>query len=162
MGSIMARKSSGPWWWEARQQWTSRSTESKSRWVVTRPKPESGGMSWKRQHRSTVADGNLFITLADTFLDWINRNKKAKTYKVYRTHLEAFGKAYPALTVAEVKPYHLDAVISAHSGWSKSTIRGFGSCANLPKLGGEEGIHYSQPAAQAAGDARDRKPWGGR
>ena len=76
----------------------------------------------------TAGDRNSFTVLSDAFLDEVKRNRKLKTYLVYRIYLEAFGKVHATLKVSDIKPYHLNEVLRLHPNWGKSTIRGFMVC----------------------------------
>ena len=127
----MARKSKGPWWWEARGQYFithkgkqlplgTDETEAVRQWHILEATASI--------HKS--GDNNPFLAVADAFLDWIKRHKKEKTYKVYRIHLEAFSKVHGTVKVADLKPHHVDDVLQAHPAWSKSTIRGFMVCCS--------------------------------
>jgi integrase len=122
----MARRSKGPWWWSARGQWfvTIRGkqiplgtdeAEARRQWHILEAKAAT----------SKAGDANLFITLADEFLDWVQRHKKPTTFRVYRCHLQTFCQAHPGVKVAELKPHHLDAVLKEHPAWGKATVRGF-------------------------------------
>ncbi len=125
----MARKSSGPWWWAARGQWfvTVRGkqiplgtdeAEARHQWHILEAQAQS--------HKA--GDDNPFSVIAEEFLDWIHRNKKPKTYKTYRIHLEAFSKVHGTVKVRDLKPLHVDAVLKEHPEWGKSTVRGFMVC----------------------------------
>jgi hypothetical protein len=98
----MARKSNGPWWWEARQQWYATikgkqitlgkdEAEARKQWHILEATAQT----------QTAGDSNLFIALADSFLEWTQRHHKRKTFIVYRSHLEAMSKAHPLIGVAE-------------------------------------------------------------
>ena len=56
------------------------------------------------------------VETLDAFLDWCQRNRAEKTYDWYRFHLQLLADALPpGITVSELKPLHLTAVLSAHA-----------------------------------------------
>lgn len=78
------------------------------------------------ERRSAPAPTGLLIPILDSFLEWSRVNRAAKTYTWYRDHVQVFCKAIPRLlTVAELRPHHLTAVMDAHESWSASTKHGF-------------------------------------
>lgn len=126
----MARKSK-PWFREARGQWY---VQHKGRQVPLGPEKEEAHRRWHNLMAlsgvNTAGDANPFQIIADEFLDWIKRNKKAKTYKTYRHHLEAFCSVHGKVAVRDLKPHHVDGVLKQHPDWTKSTIRGFMVCVS--------------------------------
>lgn len=127
----MARRSEGPWFREARGQWY---VQHKGRQVPLGPDKEEAFRKWHTLMAlsgvDTAGDGNPFQIIADQFLDWIKRIKKAKTFHTYRHHLEAFCKVHGTVAVKDLKPHHVDAVLKQHTHWTKSTIRGFMVCVS--------------------------------
>jgi integrase len=122
----MARRSKGPWWWQARQQWF---VTIRGKQIPLGTDEEEARRQWHileaKASAHKAGDDNLFIALADEFLDWVKRYKKPKTFRIYRIHLQAFCAAHPEVKVAELKPHHLDTVLKEHPTWGKSTVRGF-------------------------------------
>ncbi len=46
--------------------------------------------------------------LCDNFLEWVSQNRSPETYEWYRYRLQRFLDLYPSMTVAELKPYHVE------------------------------------------------------
>jgi integrase len=127
----MARKSAGPWYWKARGQWY---CKHKGKQVPLGTDELDARRQWHILEATAsvnkAGDANLFLAIADSFLDWIKRHKKEKTYKVYRQHLEAVCKVAGEVKVADLKPHHIDAVLAQHPDWGKATIRGVLVCVS--------------------------------
>ena len=71
--------------------------------------------------RVTVAgDRNQFRAVAEQFLDWISRNKKPKTYKAYRLHLQAFSDVHGGVLIRDLKPIHVDDLMKQRPQWGKA------------------------------------------
>lgn len=77
---------------------------------------------------TTAGDKNPFKVVAEQFLDWISRNKKPKTYKTYKPHLQAFCDVHGGVQLRDLKAAHVDDVLKRHAGWGKSTQRGVMVC----------------------------------
>jgi hypothetical protein len=59
----------------------------------------------------------LVVELLDSFLDWCGRNKGARTYEHYRENIQRFAtRIPPALTVAELKPFHVTRAMADFPG----------------------------------------------
>lgn len=77
---------------------------------------------------TTAGDRNPFKAVAEQFLDWISRNKTAKTYKTYKPHLQAFLDVHGDVELRELKAVHVDNLMKKNPGWGKSTQRGVMVC----------------------------------
>jgi len=77
---------------------------------------------------TTAGDKNPFKVVAEQFLDWINRNKKPKTYKVYRLHLQAFSDVHGDVEIRDLKAVHVDNLMKKNPHWGKSTQRSVMVC----------------------------------
>jgi integrase len=49
----------------------------------------------------------LVVVLCDKFLGWVQRHRSPGTYQWYWWRLQCFARRYPALTIDELKPYHV-------------------------------------------------------
>ncbi|HEX6964098.1 MAG TPA: site-specific integrase [Lacipirellula sp.] len=58
------------------------------------------------RRRQAVMDS--VASVMDPFLDWVQRNRSAATYEWYRCRLQSFVDHYPALTIAQLKPHHVE------------------------------------------------------
>jgi integrase len=77
---------------------------------------------------TTAGDKNPFKAVAEQFLDWINRNKKPKTYKVYKLHLQAFCDVHGDVELRNLKAIHVDDLMKKHAHWGNSTQRSVMVC----------------------------------
>ncbi len=58
---------------------------------------------------SPEPDQNLQVALLiDHFLEWVSQNRSPETYEWYRYRLQRFLDHNPTITVAELKPYHVE------------------------------------------------------
>lgn len=55
------------------------------------------------------AEAIPFATLADRFLEWVQRKRSPDTYEWYRYRLERFVQKYPDLKAPDVRPHHVEA-----------------------------------------------------
>jgi hypothetical protein len=77
--------------------------------------------------KDTAGDENPFKIIADE-LEWVQRHKKPKTFRVYKLLLQEFHNLHGNVPVKNLKPRHVDEVLALHPDWSKSTIRSFMVC----------------------------------
>ena len=71
-------------------------------------------------------DGSPLVTvLADQFLDWVKTRRAAATYDWYGYHLQSFVSVYPAITVRELRPYHVENWANAKEGISATSRTNF-------------------------------------
>ncbi len=60
------------------------------------------------QPRGYVAPTDSFAAIADTFLEWVERNRSPDTYEWYRYRLQRFLTRYPNLLASEMRSYHVE------------------------------------------------------
>ncbi|MDB5306069.1 MAG: xerC 1 [Gemmataceae bacterium] len=76
------------------------------------------------------APGQPVVVVFDEFLEWCQKHKSERTYVWYRKHIQSFikhihdGKPFRTLTVAELKPIHVERWVDAHPTWGTSHQRG--------------------------------------
>jgi len=58
--------------------------------------------------------GDSVAVIVDHFLDWAQKNRAPDTYGWYRQRLEAFCQRYPDLTVAALRPFHVQEWIDSY------------------------------------------------
>src|SRR5262245_3115075 len=77
------------------------------------------------QERPKNADFTMVVGVLDAFLDWLKKNKAARTYEWYHRHLQTFAKAIPAgLAVVQLKRFHVTKVLDQHADWSSTNKNG--------------------------------------
>jgi len=75
--------------------------------------------------KRVVRSSGSALTILDAFLDWVQKNKSARTFEWYQRHAQIFASSIPAsLSVPQLKPFHLTQVLSAHADWSPATKNG--------------------------------------
>src|SRR5438046_7418668 len=57
------------------------------------------------------------VTVLDLFLEWCQKNRAGRTYDWYRDYLQSFVKTIPGLTVAALRPFHVQQWVDKHPGW---------------------------------------------
>jgi integrase len=68
----------------------------------------------------------LAVELLDAFLEWVQINRAPKCYDWYHHHLQTFASSIPkALTVAQLRPFHVTSVCDKHADWKANTRHGF-------------------------------------
>jgi hypothetical protein len=68
---------------------------------------------------------NTIIALIDTFLEWCSKHKAQRTYDWYVERATSFAKTLPDdLTIAKLKPFHVQQWIDAHDDWAPGQKRG--------------------------------------
>ena len=82
----------------------------------------------------------LVAVLADAYLEWVKANRSAGTYGWYRQLLQRFCAKHPSLSVAELRPYHVQQWVdeSAHLSQSsrRNRIRSVKACMRWSLLQG--------------------------
>ena len=63
--------------------------------------------------------------MIDLFLDWCEKNRAGRTYDWYRERLQSFVDSVAAsLTVAQLKPYHVQQWVDGKVAWADGMKRG--------------------------------------
>ncbi len=70
------------------------------------------------------ARSDSVVALIDLFLDWCQKNRAAETYRWYLDRLQAFASTIdPNLTVASLKPFHIQRWVDGREDWSSGSRR---------------------------------------
>jgi integrase len=84
-------------------------------------------------HASQCSEGGpeqLVVEVFDEYLDWCMKHKSPRTYEWYKDHISSFvnhvhdGKPFKTLTVAAIKPIHVERWVDSHPTWGRSQQRG--------------------------------------
>ena len=101
----------------------------------------------KPKRREPVNQTSLPV-IAEAFLDWTHRHRAEATYEWYRERLQSFVSSHPALTIDELKPFHVEK-------WSAAPHRTINARRNLMravkrcfKWATQQGYIGSSPLAQ--------------
>lgn len=101
----MGRKSKGPWHWKERNEWV-----VNIRGVRHYLGPDKGQAYQQWHEISGTPDDTtpprFLVELFDKFLDWCAKNRK-DSYDWYSSRINEFAKRAPDLTVAQLKPFHV-------------------------------------------------------
>ena len=60
----------------------------------------------------------------DAFLEWTQKHRAQRTYEWYLQRCQWFVDSIPSLTVAQLKPFHVQQWLDAHPKWSDGHRRG--------------------------------------
>jgi integrase len=78
-----------------------------------------------RQEKPREVDCSLVVGVLDAFLNWVQNNKKPRTFEWYQRHLQVFAKSIPPLlAVGQLKKHHLTACVEGLGEWSSTTKNG--------------------------------------
>lgn len=83
----------------------------------------------------TPADGagHKVATLCGLFAEWCQTKQSAKTYEWYHYFLQAFLESIPpALRVEDLRPHHVEKVLTEHPSWKPSTA--YGLCRAVQRV----------------------------
>ena len=72
-------------------------------------------------HASSPKVADLF----DRYLDWLKSNRTPETFEWYRHRLQRFVDFYPELTLAELKPFHVQQWVDSIEGLATTTKRNY-------------------------------------
>ena len=106
-------------------------------------------MTSRPQQSLALPTADLALVVVDRFLDWVQRRQAPRTYEWYLRHLQNYGgKVLKQLTVAQLRPHHVTAILDAHDDWSPSTKHGFARCVQRAfRWATQEGIIERSPLA---------------
>lgn len=76
-----------------------------------------------RQPRSVQTRPEMVAALVDRFLDYVQKHRAADTFVWYQSRLQLFVMRYPQLTVAELKPFHVQEWIDSYPDLSSGSKR---------------------------------------
>jgi len=101
----------------------------------------------------------LVVEVLDAFLDWCGRNKAARTYEHYRENIQRFAtRVPPALTVAELKPFHVTRAMADFPDWGNNTKHDFiGSLKRALNWAVDEELIERNPLARMKKPAREAR-----
>jgi integrase len=75
--------------------------------------------------RRVTAKSDTIVAVIDKFLEWSREHRAAETYEWYRWRLQLFVDSIDkAMTVADLKHFHIDDWLHGHSTWSNGTKHG--------------------------------------
>jgi integrase len=106
------------------------------------------------REESSVAGSDSLAALIDQFLDWVQLHRAVETYAWYQYRLERFVKVYPDLTIAQLKPFHIQQWIDSYrisNGSKRNFCRAIQRCLRWCE---EQGLvdrspiaHFKKPRA---------------
>lgn len=67
----------------------------------------------------------LVVTLADAFLDWVEKERAPETFEWYRFRLQRFCEQFPDLQVETLRPLHLQQWLSSYPKLSRTSRRNY-------------------------------------
>ena len=110
------------------------------------------------QPRATQVATDCVLRVIDAFLEWCSKNRSGATYRWYRDRLQEFAKTIDAaLTVSQLRPFHVQQWIDARGGWSDGSRRnGIRAVKQVFRWAAEQGYIDRSPVAHM------KQPQGGK
>ena len=98
------------------------------------------------------------LGVIDAYLEWCQKHRAADTYRWYRDRLQEFAQSIDAtLTVARLRPFHVQQWVDARDGWSDGSRRNaIRAVKRVFKWAEEQGYIDRSPVAHM------KKPRGGK
>jgi integrase len=108
------------------------------------------------QPKYVAADSVLGVV--DAYLEWCSKHRAPDTYRWYRYRLQEFARHIdPTLTVAQLRPFHVQQWIDAREGWADGSRRNaIRAVKRVFKWSEEQGYIDRSPVAHM------KKPKGGK
>jgi integrase len=78
-----------------------------------------------RQPEPKPVLGKSFPAIADSFLEWVQKNRAPDTYEWYRYRIERFCQRYPNLTLLSLKPFHVQQWVDSYPALTKTSQRNY-------------------------------------
>jgi len=99
------------------------------------------------------------LVILDSFLDWCQKHKAARTYAWYREYIEKLARSLPAgLRVADFKPFHLTRAMDDHPDWANNSKHNFIAAIKRGFHWAEaEGLIERNPLAHVKKPAREAR-----
>jgi integrase len=113
----------------------------------------------KAEPFSPALASSLVVEVLDAFLDWCGRHKARRTYEHYRENIQRFAtRIPPALTVAELKPFHVTRAMAGFPGWGNNTKHDFiGALKRALNWAADEELIERNPLARMKKPAREAR-----
>lgn len=120
----MARRAK-PWFWKARRCWYV--TLDGTRHNLGPDKKRAWGRFHElmRQPTGRQVASETVVAIIDLFLEWNQTKRSPDTYEWYRYRLQRFAERYPDLTVAELRPFHVEEWVDSYPQLSKTSRRNY-------------------------------------
>ena len=67
----------------------------------------------------------LVVELADSFLDWVQKERAPDTFEWYRYRLQRFCERYPDLKTTDLRPFHVQQWVDSYLALSRSSRRNY-------------------------------------
>ena len=75
--------------------------------------------------RAAAGLNPLVVVLADAFLEWVKKERTIHTFEWHRHRLQRFCQKHPQLTVADLKPFHVQQWVDSYTHLSKTSRRNY-------------------------------------
>ena len=123
----MGRKAK-PWWWEERQGYYAFVRGRRLRLANTKKAADRALDTLTKDQKAQVVDSEALSALFDSFLEWTQQNRAAKTYRGYLDFCQSFKNQWPRLKVADLQPLHVTQWLDEQKTWNSTTKRGAVTC----------------------------------
>ncbi len=110
----MARRPK-PWFRKSRRSWFVTLDGVQHNLGTTKKEAYERFYELMRQPQERRVSSHSMAAIADSFLDWVQKNRAADTYEWYHYRLQRFVQKYPDLRAADVRPYHVENWVADYS-----------------------------------------------
>lgn len=104
-----------------------------------------------------VADTSLVVALCDNFLNWVKKHRSPATYEWYRHRLQRFVELYPDLTVAQLKPFHVQEWVDGINVKPTTQRNYIRSVKRAMKWSRQQGYIDTDPIAEMQAPSAERR-----
>jgi len=78
-----------------------------------------------REPKIAKVTSQSFAVIADSFLDWLTKNRATETFGWYQYRLERFCQTYPDLLAVDIRPYHVQKWVDSYDYLSQTSRRNY-------------------------------------
>jgi integrase len=113
-----------PWYWKDRKSWFVTIGGQRHNLGPDRKDALQLFHQLMTQPVRPAVPGETVTALIDAFLEWTHKHRAQRTYEWYLQRCQWFIESIPSLTVAQLKPFHVQQWLDAHPSWSDGHRRG--------------------------------------
>ena len=77
------------------------------------------------QPRQQPVSPELLVSVVDSFLDWVKKNRSPETFEWYRYRLQRLVDQYPELRAASLRPFHVEQWVDKQGDLSVTSKRNY-------------------------------------
>ena len=159
------RKSEGPWYRASRDAWYVEIGGKQVKLAEGKANKKAAEREFHRRMaqapEALPEPSKLHVaTVCDLFLAFSKNHHEQCTFDWYELYLQDFCEQYGRLTIADLKPFHVNRWVDAHAAWGQGSRRAAIGCVKrVFSWADDQGIIDGSPIRRVkkpAGKARDR------